>query len=72
MRVYMTFAYFVGGEDSHQLDSCPKLPLNKKIEVMVENFDAHDLGGTIHKDTPSFSSTPVVTENWVTVTPKKD
>jgi len=32
------------GNDSHLLDSCPKLPLNKKIEVIVEKFDAQGFG----------------------------
>jgi len=59
------------GGDSHQLDSCHKLPLNKKIEVIVEKFDAHDLGGASTKTAPSASSSPLTRENRVTVIPKK-
>ena len=56
--------------DSHLLDSCPKLPLNKTIEVIMEKFDAQGLGEP--STAPSSSaSTPITAENWVTVTPKK-
>jgi len=59
------------GGDPHQLDSCPKLPLNKKIEVMAEKFDAQDLGGNPDPMYQASSSTPVTAENWVTVTLRK-
>jgi len=28
------------GGDSHQLETCPKLPVSKKVKVLVERFDA--------------------------------
>ena len=59
------------GGDLHQLDSCPRLPLNKKIEVIVEKFDAHNMGGLSNPLKPSSSFVPITMETWVTVTPKK-
>ena len=59
----MRFALFVGRGGSHQRDSCPKLRLNKKVEVMIEKFDVQDLGGNPTLIRPSSSSNPVTTEN---------
>ena len=51
--------------------SCPRLPMHKKIEVIVEKFDAQEIGQTSPKTTAFASEPPMVTENWVTVAPKK-
>ena len=59
------------GRGSHQLDSYPKLPLNKKIEVVAEKLDAQDLGGSATHILYSSCSGPVTTKNWIIVTPKK-
>jgi len=61
------------GGESHQLESCPKLPEPKKIEVFVEKFDtsgiviAHAPGPSSH----SSNTHSQAHENWVTVSPKK-
>jgi len=62
------------GGDSHQLDSCPKLPVSSKIEVLVERFDAQGVsyankspsGPSSHSSSPR----PPI-DTWVKVTPKK-
>jgi len=57
------------GGESHQLESCPKLPTTKKIEVFVEKFDA---SGIAKAQAPGSSSSHLTSnENWVTVSPKK-
>ena len=58
------------GGESHQLQSCPNLPLTQKVEVLVEKFDATG----VTKVSSSSSATPLppsVHETWVTVSPKK-
>ena len=62
------------GGESHQLESCPKLPVSKKIEVLVERFDAQgvsfaNISRSQSSSTSSPSSKPI--DTWVTVTPKK-
>jgi len=58
------------GGESHQLQTCPKLPLSEKIEVLVEKFDA--TGVTIAQTgTRSNPLSASANENWVTVSPKK-
>ena len=62
------------GGDSHQLDSCPNLPVSSKIEVLVERFDAQGVsyankapsGSSSHSSSPR----PPI-DTWVKVTPKK-
>jgi len=65
----MKSVLYVGGE-SHQLQSCPNLPLTQKVEVLVEKFDATG----VTKASTSSSANPLppsVNETWVTVSPKK-
>ena len=45
------------GEGSHQLESCPNLSVAKKIEVLVERFDAQGISLT-NKAHNLFISTP--------------
>ena len=63
-----------GEGELHQLESCPKLPVSKKIEVLVERFDAQGVSfanksRSQSSSTSSPSSKPI--DTWVTVTPKK-
>ena len=62
------------GGDSHQLESCPKLPVSSKIEVLVERFDAQGVfyANKSHSGSaanPSSPNQPI--DTWVKVTPKK-
>ena len=58
------------GGESHQIQSCPNLPISQKVEVLVEKFDA--TGVTTARSTnptqPLMNSMP---NTWVTVSPKK-
>ena len=56
---------------SHQLEACPNLPVAKKVEVLVERFDA---SGVSFANKPVSSSLVGMTKplgSWVTITPKK-
>jgi len=58
------------GGDSHQLNTCPNLPLSQKVEVLVEKFDA--TGVTVAQPPPGHHSASAHAQNnWVTVSPKK-
>lgn len=59
------------GRDSHQLDSCPKLPSRKRIKVVVRKFDEAD--GSPQTEVPSSSSNapPAPNDNWVSVPKEK-
>lgn len=59
------------GRDSHQLDSCPKLPSQKRIKVVVRKFDEAD--GSPQTEVPSsFSNAPhAPNDNWVSVPKEK-
>lgn len=59
------------GGESHQLDSCPKLPSQKKIQVVVQKFE--DGTASCPSKEPSSSTNTQIppSENWVTVSPKK-
>jgi len=58
------------GGESHLLESCPKLPISKKVEVVVEKFDSSanikDPSMNVAHQNPSFPN-----ESWATVSPKK-
>jgi len=58
------------GGDSHLLQTCPKLPMSQKVEVLVEKFDAT---GVTPAQGGSGSSSGIASTNetWVTVSPKK-
>ena len=58
------------GGESHQMHACPKMPIAKKVEVLVEKFDATGVTKIqpLHVPTTSSSS---LNETWVTVSPKK-
>lgn len=59
------------GGESHQLESCPKLPSQKKIQVVVQRFDESSAKSTTTEPPPSDQNIPQLSENWVTVSPKK-
>jgi len=52
------------------LQTCPKLPLSQKVEVLVENFDATGVTKA-QAATVSNSLSATANEHWVTVSPKK-
>ena len=58
------------GGESHQLQTCPKLPLSQKVEVLVEKFDATGVT-KVQSGNISNPVAPSVNESWVTVSPKK-
>ena len=58
------------GRESHQLQSCPNLPLTQKVEVLVEKFDATGVTKA-HASSSANPLSPSVHETWVTVSPKK-
>ena len=57
------------GGESYILQSCPKLPLSQKVEVLVEKFDA--TGVTTAQGGSSLNPLSASNETWVTVSPKK-
>jgi len=59
------------GGHSHQLEACPNLPMAKKVEVLVERFDAQgvSLANKVVGSSSAGPSQPL--DTWVTVTPKK-
>ena len=57
------------GGESHLLQSCPKLPLSQKVEVLVEKFDA--TGVTTAQGGSSSDPLSASNETWVIVSPKK-
>jgi len=58
------------GGESHLLEACPKLPISKKVEVVVEKFES-----STNINAPSMPTAPqnppLADESWVTVSPKK-
>ena len=59
------------GGESHQLEACPNLPVSKKIEVLIERFDAQGVSqankGVKSNPTSNINSG----DTWVSVSPKK-
>jgi len=59
-----------GGGKSCLLEACPKLPISKKVEVVVEKFKC-----STNINAPSMPAAPqnppFSNESWVTVSPKK-
>ena len=56
--------------DSHQLQSCPKLPISKKVEVLMKKFDA--TGVIIAQPLNVPICIPLsVNDSWVIISPKK-
>ena len=58
------------GGESHQLQSCPNLPLTQKVEVLVEKFDATGVT-KVSANSSANPMPPSVNETWVTVCPQK-
>ena len=57
------------GKNDHILDLCPSLPAPPKMEVMVEQFQAHGLSDpTPYSDHPSGSTS---SDKWIRISPKK-
>jgi len=58
------------GGKSHLLEACPKLPITKKVEVVVEKFES-----STNINAPSMPAAPQnppsSNESWATVSPKK-
>lgn len=59
------------GGESHQLDSCPKLPAQKKVQVVVQKFEAGITSCISTEPSSSTNSQIPPSESWVTVFPKK-
>jgi len=59
------------GGNSHLPDACPKLPLHRKIKVIVKKLDAQILSEPSDIPGASSSSEEIPSGNWVIVTPKK-
>jgi len=57
------------GGESHILQSCPKLSLSQKVEVLVEKFDA--TGVTTAQGGSNLNPPSASNETWVTVSQKK-
>ncbi|KAJ8445572.1 hypothetical protein Cgig2_012460 [Carnegiea gigantea] len=53
------------GGDSHQLDNYPKLPSQKKIQVVVQKFEDTSVNLQSKETIPSGSTHHPLTENWV-------
>jgi len=58
------------GRDSHQLEACSNLPVSKKVEVLVEHFDAQGVSLTNMSFSSSSASPSKSVDTSVTVTPK--
>lgn len=59
------------GGESHQLDSCPKLTAQKKVQVVVQKFE-EGTTSCIYKEPSSSTNSQIPPfENWITVFPKK-
>jgi len=58
------------GAKSHQLQYCPKMTIAKKVEVLVEKFDATGVTKLKPLNVPN-STLPSFNDSWVTVSPKK-
>lgn len=59
------------GRDSHQLDSCPKLPSQKRIKVVVRKFDEADGSPQTEVLSSSSNARPAPNDNWVSVPKEK-
>ncbi|KAJ8438729.1 hypothetical protein Cgig2_013775 [Carnegiea gigantea] len=59
------------GEESQQHETCPKLPAQQKIQVVVQKFEEKSVCPTTNEPSSSSPIPPLFTENWVTVSPKK-
>ena len=63
--------YPVCGGESHQFESCPNLPMSKKVEVPVERFDAQGVSFSNKSQSHSTHGTSKPIDTRVTVTLKK-
>lgn len=62
------------GSESHHIEVCPDLPLQTKVEIVVEKFGgASDLSSVkVNHPSSSSSNEPVTTtDNWIRVSLKK-
>jgi len=71
IKGFINFILHVEGGDSHQLESYPNLPVSKKIEVLVERFNAPGVSLADKSVNPSSTTLTHSGDTWVTVSPKK-
>jgi len=58
--------------ESYQLDSCPKPPSQKKIQVVVQIFEDGTTSGPSREPSSSTTAQIPLSKNWVTVPQKKE
>lgn len=60
------------GSESHQIEPCPDLSLQSKVEIVVEKFGGSNVLSPTNVINPSSSKEPVTTTGkWIQVSPKK-
>lgn len=60
------------GSDSHQIEVCPDLPTQSKIEIVVEKFGETNMKADANSGNSSSSKEPMTAaDQWIRVSPKK-
>lgn len=60
------------GSDSHQIDSCPDLPLQTKVEIVVQKFGEAKVKAPVNEVPINSCNDPMTfADQWIRVSPKK-
>ncbi|KAJ8426467.1 hypothetical protein Cgig2_012380 [Carnegiea gigantea] len=60
------------GSDAYQIDTCPDLPTQSKVEIVVEKFGGAKVTTQVNASNSTSANTPITTaDQWIRVSPKK-